>query len=939
MRTTLLGLIFCILFYSTIAQQKLPSLDYTPQSPTTAAFTRYGDVPVDLSTGVPSVEIPVYTLSVHGINVPISISYHASGIKVQDVASVVGLGWVLNAGGVITRSVFGQPDEGVEMGGTARPPFKTTDQFLQLYNSYTDPGFAAYEILYFYFNKQLLDYYSDRFYYNLGNGESGIFRKDFQNDTVRLIPYKPIKTQFYWKDGGHDGNHWMISMTTSDGTVYHFARNQSNDIWHIDRIVNSSGTDSVQFYSHYESISVAYINDVANFGIYRSSTLPRNIAVIQDNNSPPCSKSMVMQYLPDGPERSGSSFTSSTDEFLIVDSIVASNGVVRFSYVKDRIDGFVGYAPKSRLTKIQVFNKPAGALVKEINLSHSYGAAPVANYTKRLFLDSLAIGANQEEKYKFKYNPLYLPVYPMGGGPAFSEDFWGYYNGSTSTTLLSTQFVDGAGGAGAGDRFPRENFAKASILEEIQYPTGGKTVFEFEGNRTVNNFYGFGFNQSEIPDNKLVGGLRVKKITTYPYEGATPQVKQYEYACNVEDLYGYISLSNFAYNQQVYNVYEMSREEEYCPFIYAFLTQYNRAVDKAMGRMIGTARVPLVYDQVTEYIGDGNTNTGKTMYYYEMPDRRDDNNDDPRFQGPYPYDYGNYTPHLIKKEEYKNDNGQYKIVRKTETPYDAVVHRKTFITGFNLECGLEFNNLAGGSVPDGARSFVNDYGGNFFANLFYGENKGYTDLRLPDRTVVYDYADETHYLKTTTQYQYNEYGQQVAATTTTSKGDVLTSSYKYPVDFASQVPYSTMVAKNMIAPVIEASTVKNATTTSPLQTIRTNYNYWNYPTYSWGDVTSNLIVPQSVVTTKGSNTSDTRLQYYSYDKYGNAISAAKTNDYRQTYIWAYNNTYPVARVVNASEDQVAYTSFEDETLGYWLLTVLKCWWPIIRLLPARRACH
>jgi hypothetical protein len=170
MRTIIGGVLFSLVLCTATAQHKLPSIDYRPQGPVTAAFTRYGDIPVDLSTGVASINIPIYTLSSHGINVPVSISYHASGIKVQDVASPVGLGWVLNAGGIISRTVLGQPDEyiGNATAPAYRPPFKNSQEFLD-YQSSTNSTTWAFSMYYNYLNKANYDYYSDRYYYSLGN--------------------------------------------------------------------------------------------------------------------------------------------------------------------------------------------------------------------------------------------------------------------------------------------------------------------------------------------------------------------------------------------------------------------------------------------------------------------------------------------------------------------------------------------------------------------------------------------------------------------------------------------------------------------------------------------------------------------------------------------------------------------------------------------------
>src|SRR5258708_3370696 len=89
----------------------------TIASPTAASLGKFGDIPVSYHTGVPAIDVPIYTIQAGPLKLPIGLSYHASGLKVMEPAGWVGAGWALNAGGVITRTVQGQPDElGVNSG-------------------------------------------------------------------------------------------------------------------------------------------------------------------------------------------------------------------------------------------------------------------------------------------------------------------------------------------------------------------------------------------------------------------------------------------------------------------------------------------------------------------------------------------------------------------------------------------------------------------------------------------------------------------------------------------------------------------------------------------------------------------------------------------------------------------------------------------------------
>lgn len=914
---TLSGLLFLIVCLSAAAQQGLPSYDYKPQSPVTAAFTKYGDIPVDLSTGVPGISVPIYKLSSHGINVPISLSYHASGIKVQDVASPEGLGWVLNAGGVITRSVMGLKDEYLEKGpngysNSQRPPWKNSSEFVASWSQAQasgNPELWSYELHSWYLpaTSENYDFYSDRFYYSLPNGESGIFRKDFNDETFKLIPYRPINVRWYAPGG--DYTYMMIEMTTADGIMYSFKKNE-HDLWHLTKIVNSTKTDSVVFYSHYENVITYVFNDRAEFGVYRNWNIPSTRTV--ENVSPldNCYSSMTI-----GTDNSYGitdiNTANQVDEIVLMDSIVSTDAVVKFFYAKDRQDYQVGL---SRLTNIQVVNRPKGTLIKNVNFLHSYtNMSPIAGPLEtRLLLDSIKIGANGEENYAFKYNPTALPLYPdpyVGWGHrGFQQDLWGYENTTGSNNLLLIDFAPN----GAVNLFPDETRAQAAILQEVKYPTGGKTVFEYESNRVPASFYNANEFTSPPADGK-VGGLRVKKISSYAYDGATPQVKSYEYVCNLLPDYGDLRYEKFVYTQQTFNLYLIPG----CGFLanpYTGFTSQNVSMSQPMGRYIGGPQAPVIYDQVTEYIGDGNKNTGKIVYHYELPNaHRDYHQDDPRFAGPWRIDIGNYTPLLGQKDEYKNDNGQYKLLRKTVISY-ASGGGTPFSTGFNLASDLQFNYMQG-NADVAVQWYIFTLHSDYWSTLHYSECIAYPELALPGQTDVYDYVDDNHYLKTTTKLSYNDKGLQTSMQVTSSKGDNITTNYTYPTNYSGQLPYDSMISRHIYSPVIEQSVYKNSTTF--LQSTKNNYNFWNYPTNSWGGANSNLIVPQTIDTKKGSNDSESRIRYCSYDEKGNPVSVSKEGDTRQSYIWGYDKTYPIAQVVNASEDQVAYTSFEDETMGNW----------------------
>ncbi len=75
---------------------------------------------VNQLTGSANYDIPIYTFTdnVSNLSIPISLGYNSGyGLKVDEVATDIGQGWGLMAGGVIVRMQVGQPDDQKALGG------------------------------------------------------------------------------------------------------------------------------------------------------------------------------------------------------------------------------------------------------------------------------------------------------------------------------------------------------------------------------------------------------------------------------------------------------------------------------------------------------------------------------------------------------------------------------------------------------------------------------------------------------------------------------------------------------------------------------------------------------------------------------------------------------------------------------------------------------
>ncbi|MDO3696021.1 hypothetical protein QVZ41_14305 [Wenyingzhuangia sp. chi5] len=101
--------LFIVFFYTHFVYSQLqPSL---PPSPNASSLLSFIDNEVSYFTGTPNISIPIYEIDKKSIQLDISLNYNPNGITTNTTASLVGLGWSLNAGGVISRVMKDAPDD------------------------------------------------------------------------------------------------------------------------------------------------------------------------------------------------------------------------------------------------------------------------------------------------------------------------------------------------------------------------------------------------------------------------------------------------------------------------------------------------------------------------------------------------------------------------------------------------------------------------------------------------------------------------------------------------------------------------------------------------------------------------------------------------------------------------------------------------------------
>jgi hypothetical protein len=920
MKKKILFIIVCMYCGLAIGQTESGYMPNMPTlilpSPQAAQFNRYGEIPVGHTTGVPQIDIPIYTLSTGWIDIPISISYHASGFRPNEIPSPVGLGWILNAGGVISRSVEGRTDfEGFQ---NSEMKIKDVAQIDSLKNGtkrffYTDPPFGdGYDLSKWeswemwnnlFFNKycgnlsNVRDTRSDRYYYSfLGNNGNARYNVDTKELTA--IPYDPIKIEKVDS---------IFIITDTKGIKYEFSEieycsaNELNTYagsWYLTKIIYQ-GKESEPIVFSYKK-GTTYNDGYSSYSKSVQVFDTRNLTGIIGNGIPTgIPYSGLQNYISSSPVASNNP--------PLLEIITWKNVCISILYSNDRAD-----KRKDRVRSLTV--KYGNDTVKQAIFDNSTYFGTTSD-NKRLKLSNITIrGSNitsGSDKYTFNYyNENYaMPNYEL----KCHDDYWGYYNGTssdyffpndvdvdqaTSNAFINATFPHNVSGYTA-NRKPSLEHTKTCVLKEIIYPTKGRTVFEYELNN-VPNAYQF----PSMTNYNFVGGLRLKQRINYSDNNTVTDIKSYSYQ-------GYTTqtLSNdlFVYPMEYIDHYCGLQPGGACPTVPAYYLVWN-FVGSSLTSLTGWTGSNVFYNKIKEYNGTIENNDGWTEYYYK---------EEPRYLNygctwniyEYPLyvysknvdcDKGNIKGLLDSIIIYNKNGG---IVKKSETQYQQ-------INLLPIHTGMRTVQAA--VYPKGIYNLIVRYTDpldrqwayeDSYLNRIYGINTyAFRNISLLSSNTETEYENGQPAVSKTVSYNYDTSdGKPVTftpskITQTNSKNEVYTQKKIFPYhdNYKNISPYNIMVSKNMLDYAVEEKVEKNSG--DFVNHIKTGYEQASG---------SNLILPKTVSAKYSANgVFEPRITYHKYDSRGNPVYLTKDDAEKVVCIWSYSYKYPIAEIVNATYEEV-----------------------------------
>lgn len=445
----LAAVIFTLFINKAFAQLERPHI---PPSPNAAAITGLANVDVSHYTGVANVSIPLHTISARDLSIPVSLDYQTTGIKVQQVATSVGLGWNLNAASfAITRVVRGLPDGQV---GFCPTDANAKIERTSIFATYNETCDAERDIFYFSFPGRAGKVF-------LGSDETPQ-TMPFQN--LAISPGVGSASVGYWKIVDESGYEYYFgeSASSQEQTTYYIGDHTTNSFvqkhtyistWYLTRIVAPTGIQVATF-TYSPGPDVTYYN----YGVRVADCLSSNIPF----------------------ERIDVKIKIISPKYI---SIISGTGVSScvFSYDTDRSD-----LPGAWRLATIAFKDNNNIDRRKFWLDGGCFNTYPGFDCKRLKLSAIREGLlNPITTHTFKYNETEM----LPKEESYYIDHYGYYNykaaidavdpgverlGEASRSVAS---VDGICNNGRSKN--SNGYSLLLILQEVQYSTGARTIFGY----------------------------------------------------------------------------------------------------------------------------------------------------------------------------------------------------------------------------------------------------------------------------------------------------------------------------------------------------------------------------------------------------------------------------------------------------------------------------
>ena len=373
-------------------------------------------------------------------------------------------------------------------------------------------------------------------------------------------------------------------------------------------------------------------------------------------------------------------------------------------------------------------------------------------------------------------------------------------------------------------------------------------------------------------DNKSTGGLRIAKTVDSPVVGEDI-VKTYSYHQeNDPDLTSGSVLTDLTYEYDYFLKVEVDVDDGACAngancdfLAYASTTNYPMATTS--GGYTG-------YAIVTVDHGANGYSTHKFVSPEQAPDS-------PPTSFPFApvisYEWGRGV--LLEQTDYNANRDTTKHLKNeyTSTEIKSVLGMKVGQNRFlQSECRLGLDD------PD------------LLSSSEYETYRIETEFQyLKSQTErIYSTDNPNQFVERVTSYQHDpEHFQITQATTTDSKNQTRTTAYKYATDFEGSTTYGNHLLRDnhMHSQVLEQTTTVGST---PTQKVTTTY-----------DTLSGNIVP-ILVNNYPTGTNEAVSINYQYDDRGNVRQVLGQDGVPTAFIWGYNQTLPVAKVVGAEFSEI-----------------------------------